>query len=270
MTETDGGLRPQLRSARRSEGTKVVVLAGGRGTRLAPYTSVLPKPLMPIGEQAILEIVVRKVADHGLTDVVFSVGYLAHLIEAVFGDGSSRGVRIEYVYESRPLGTAGPLRNVPGLEATFLAMNGDVLTDLDYLDFLSRHRSSGAAMTIATHQRIAKIDYGVLHLDGGQEVRRVQAYEEKPEVPAVVSMGVYALEPRVLDLIPPGRAFDIPDLVQALLEAGEYVGAYLFDGFWLDIGRHEDYELALDLFGPPGQREDGRGGAHPPSLRLAG
>jgi NDP-sugar pyrophosphorylase family protein len=227
---------------------KVVILAGGRGTRLAPYTSVLPKPLLPVDGRSVLEIVVERLAATGFDDIVFSVGYLGHLIEAVFGDGSSRGVRITYLREDEPLGTAGPLRRIGDVDGTFLAMNGDVLTDLDPRDLLRAHREGGNAMTLATRHRVAKIDYGVLHLDGeGGPTSRVAAFTEKPELPAIVSMGVYALEPDVLDFIPPGP-FDIPDLVLALLDAGAPVGAYLFDGFWLDIGRPEDFQNAVELF----------------------
>ena len=225
-----------------------VILAGGRGTRLAPYTKILPKPLIPIGERAILEIVVDQLAARGLREIVVSVGYLAHLIEAVFGDGSSRGVRIRYLYEHEPLGTAGPLRRLPPPDGDFLLMNGDVLTTLDHGELLRWHAESANAMTIATHRRIARIDYGVLSLDGSDgALRRVAGYDEKPEIPSIVSMGVYALSPRALLYIPDDRAFDIPDLVRALLAAGEPIGAYQFDGLWLDVGRPEDHQRAVEL-----------------------
>jgi len=225
---------------------RAVILAGGKGTRLAPYTTVLPKPLMPIGDRAILDVVVRQLGSYGFKDLVFAVGYLAHLVRAVFGDGSGYGVSIEYHEEKEPLGTAGPLALVDGLDDTFLAMNGDVLTSLDYDRLFEIHRESGCALTIATHRRTVRSEYGVLHVDEGEgEVQPVSGYEEKPEIPYIVSMGVYMLEPRALEHIPRGRRFDIPDLVLALLAAGEPVGSYLFDGYWLDIGRHDDYEQAL-------------------------
>jgi NDP-sugar pyrophosphorylase family protein len=242
---------------------KAVVLAGGRGTRLAPYTSVLPKPLMPIGDRAILEIVVEQLVRAGFTEVTFCVGYLSHLIEALFNSGNGRGVHIEYVREKEPLGTAGPLRIVPRLDDTFLAMNGDVLTTLDYRDFIEQHRSSGNTLTIATHERTVKMDYGVLHLDNIKDgMPRLVGYEEKPEFPMVVSMGVYALEPRGLSFIPDDAYFDVPALVQALLEAGEPVGAYRHDGFWLDIGRHEDYEQATTAWEALVQANTGRRRQH--------
>ena len=229
--------------------TKAVILAGGRGARLAPFTSVLPKPLMPVGDRAILEIVVHRLADCGITDVTFCVGYLSHLIRAVFEGGSANGnhngTRITYVQEQEALGTAAPLALVDGLDATFIAMNGDVLTTLDYRPFLAHHRAAGNVLTIATHRRAIKIDYGILHVDVAS---RVQAYEEKPEISSAVSMGIYAMEPAILEYLPPGEPFDFPDLVRSLLEAGEPVGAYVYDGLWFDIGQHEEYARAVEAW----------------------
>ena len=226
--------------------SKAVILAGGTGSRLAPYTTVLPKPLMPIGDRPILDVIVRQLAVYGFTDLTFAVGYLGHLIRAVFGDGADRGVAIEYLDEREPLGTAGPLANLGGVDESLLAMNGDLLTNLDYRRFMDIHRQSGNAMTIATHRRIVHVNYGVLNVAGtAREVDVVTGYQEKPELPYIVSMGVYALEPRAIEVIPEGR-FDIPDLVLALLDAGEPVGSYMFDGYWLDIGRYDDYQQALD------------------------
>lgn len=237
---------------------KAVILAGGRGTRLAPLTTVFPKPLMPIGDQAILEIVVEQLAASGFKDVTFCVGYLSHLIEALFNSGSGRGVHIEYVHEREPLGTAGPLRLVEGLDTTFLAMNGDVLTTIDYQDLIRSHQAAGNLLTIATHQRTLKIDYGVLHIGGeGRDQLRVERYEEKPELSMKVSMGIYVLEPRALDYIPENAYFDVPGLVDALLDADEPVGVYPYEGFWLDIGRHEDYEQAASTW-PPEPADNGR------------
>jgi NDP-mannose synthase len=245
----------QRRAASRSTGRrsgasrKVVVLAGGRGTRLAPYTSVLPKPLMPIGDRSILEIVVDQLTVQGFTDITFCVGYLSHLIRAVFDQRDEPDAQITYVHEEAALGTAAPLRLVEGIDGTFIAMNGDVLTTLDYRDLLRRHRRSGNILTIATQRRTTRHDYGVLHLDGARNsLRRVTGYEEKPEIASAVSMGVYALEPEALSYIPGETSFDFPDLVQALLNAGEEVGAYLYDGLWFDIGRQEDYERAAKMW----------------------
>jgi NDP-mannose synthase len=225
---------------------KAVILAGGKGSRLGPYTTVLPKPLLPIGDRAILDVVVRQLRSHGFTHLTFAVGYLAHLIEAVFGDGSAHGVSIEYHKEHEPLGTAGALATIEGLDGTFLAMNGDVLTSLDYRYLFDAHRRAGNILTIATHRRVVRTEYGVIHLDGQVgETSAVTGYEEKPDIPYVVSMGVYVAEPTVLDYVDSGAFLDIPELVLRLLDNRERVGSFLFDGYWLDIGRHEDYEKAI-------------------------
>ena len=226
-------------------GTKAVVLAGGLGTRLAPYTSVLPKPLMPVGDRSILEVVVEQLEEGGIKDITFCVGYLSHLIKAVFDARQNGHVKITYVQEEGARGTAGPLRLVEGLDDTFIAMNGDILTTLDYRALVHHHRQAGNAVTIATHERAINIDYGVLHLEEEAEPLRITRYEEKPEVKSTVSMGIYAIEPRVLDLVPPDEHFDFPDLIQELLRRGDSVGAYPFEGVWFDIGRREDYEQAV-------------------------
>ena len=228
---------------------KAVILAGGRGTRLAPYTSILPKPLMPIGDRAILEIVVDQLVRHGFRDIAFSVGYLSHLIRAVFDHRTDSEASITYVHEDKALGTAGPLRLIEGLDETFLAMNGDVLTTLDDRALVRHHEKSGNLLTIATHRRTVKIDYGVLYLESmDSDSGQVQTYEEKPEIASLVSMGVYVLEPAALDYIPDESSFDIPDLVQSLLVAGKPVGAFTYDGLWFDIGRKDDYELAAEIW----------------------
>ena len=228
---------------------RAVILAGGKGSRLAPYTTVLPKPLLPVGDRAILDVVVHQLRDFGFTDLTLAVGYLAHLVRAVMGDGSTHGVRIDYHEEEEPLGTVGPLALLDDLDDSFLAMNGDVLTALNYGELVDSHRAAGNMLTIASHRRVVKTDYGVLHLgDGRGDTLAVTGFEEKPEIPYVVSMGVYVLEPRALEFIERGERLDLPDLVQRLLEAGEPVGSYLYDGYWLDIGRHDDYEKAIVEF----------------------
>jgi NDP-sugar pyrophosphorylase family protein len=239
------------REARPSESTatatRVVILAGGRGRRLEPYTSVLPKPLMPIGNRSILEVMINQLADSGFVDVTLCVGYLSHLIRAVFDNGPGERVRVTYVQEQEAMGTAAPLRAVPDLDSTFLAMNGDLLTNLDYGHLLEHHRASGNVLTIASHLRRLASDYGVLRFEDDDPLR-VCAYDEKPELVLNVSMGIYALEPRALSYIPESGPSDFPDLVKTLLAAGEPVGAFPFDGIWLDIGRHEDYEEAIALW----------------------
>jgi NDP-mannose synthase len=225
---------------------KAVILAGGKGSRLGPYTTVLPKPLLPIGDRAILDVVVRQLQRNGFTELKFAVGYLAHLIQAVFGDGTKHGVSIEYYEESQPLGTAGALATLDGLDETFLVMNGDVLTTIDYAELYRLHQEAQNMLTIATHRRVVQTDYGVILEDGMVgETRRVVGYEEKPEIPYTVSMGVYVFEPAVLDYIEPDTYLDLPDLVLRLLGKGQQVAHYLYDGYWLDIGRHDDYERAI-------------------------
>lgn len=227
---------------------RAVVLAGGRGRRLAPYTSILPKPLMPVGERSILEIVVGQLAASGIHDVTLCVGHLSHLIRAVF-DASHNGTAITYVQEQEPLGTAGPLRLIEPPENTLLVMNGDVLTTMDYVAFLRHHHETDNVLTIATHRRTIKVDYGVLQtaeLEPGRRI--VTRYDEKPEIISTVSMGIYALEPEALEYVPPDSYFDLPDLVDSLLRANRPVGSYAYSGTWFDIGRQDDYEEAVNAW----------------------
>lgn len=207
---------------------------------------------MPIGDRSILEIVVSRLAAQGFSDITLCVGYLSHLIRAVSDHLEEDGAQISFVQEQDALGTAAPLRLLDGLDDTFVVMNGDVLTTLDFRDLVDHHHASGNALTIATRQRTIKIDYGVLHVGSpsngsgdGSLMRPVVGFEEKPEVVSTVSMGIYVLEPSVLGYIPDEGHFDFPDLVEALLTGGERVGAYIFDGLWFDIGRHEDFERAV-------------------------
>ena len=230
-------------------GKRAVILAGGKGSRLGPYTTVLPKPLLPVGDRAILDVVIRQLQWCGFSDLTLAVGYLGHLVRAVFGDGAAHGVSIRYCEEDEPLGTAGCLPQIEDLDETFLMMNGDILTTLDYRELFRLHEEAGNAFTIATHSRVVDIDYGVLHLDGARgETRHVIGYEEKPQLCYTVSMGVYIAEPEVIDYVAPDEQLDVPDLVRRLLAGGEHVGAYPYDGFWLDIGRHDDYEQAIEHY----------------------
>jgi NDP-sugar pyrophosphorylase family protein len=243
-----GYIPPGFATGNGHPSARALILAGGRGTRLAPYTSVLPKPLMPIGDRSILEIVIGQLALCGILDITLCVGHLSHLIEAVIGDGEAHGVAIDYVREERALGTAGPLRLAEGLDDTFIVMNGDVLSTLDYGELLQHHRESGSILTIATRRRPIKIDYGVLHVRPNGRSSQVYGYDEKPEVTSTVSMGIYVLEPEALAFIPPEGQFDFPDLVQAMLDARAPVHAYHFDGIWFDIGRHDDYMQAVEAW----------------------
>src|SRR5574341_1671017 len=189
---------------------KAVVLAGGKGTRLAPYTKILPKPLMPIGDMPILEVILRQMKRAGIEEVVMTVGHLAELMHSFFKDGSQWGLQISYSFENSPLGTAGPLSLISNLEETFLVTNGDVLTTLDLGELIAFHKAQKAAATIAVHRRQVRIDLGVVRLDGGF---RINGYVEKPTFDYVVSMGIYIFEPRVLHYIPRGQYLDFPDLI---------------------------------------------------------
>jgi len=224
---------------------RAVILAGGKGTRLAPYTTILPKPLMPIGDMPILEIVIRQLARHGFDDLTLAVGYLAELLMAYCGDGSKFNVSLHYSHEEQPLGTAGPLALVPDLQDTFLVMNGDLLTTLDYSAMLEYHRERGAIATVACYQRDVKIDLGVIEVNADNWVAN---YIEKPTYHYTVSMGIYVFEPAILNYIPRGERLDLPELVKKLLRHGQRVNVFNFDGYWLDIGRHDDYERAMEEF----------------------
>jgi NDP-mannose synthase len=228
---------------------RAVVLAGGLGMRLRPYTTVLPKPLMPVGDRPILDIIVRQLRHAGFERLTIVTGHLAELIEAFFGDGEKYGIAIDYYREDEPLGTVGALALLEGLDEDFLVMNGDVLTDLDYGGFLEQHRASGAAASVAAHRREVQVSLGVLQFEDDADADRLTGYIEKPTYHYEVSMGVYAFAPRAIEQIEAGVRLDFPDLVLKLLDAGEPVRARRSENdYWLDIGRHDDYETAMDEF----------------------
>lgn len=218
-----------------------VLLAGGRGTRLSPLTVTVPKPLLPLGDEAILEVVLAQLQAAGFRRVVITLGHMARLFAAVIGDGTRWGMQIDYVFEHEPLGTAGPLRDVPDLDEHFLVMNGDVLTTLDPRRLFAFHRERDALGTIAVTQRTVRIDYGVVTAlpDG-----RLAHYHEKPVIPYAVSMGVNVLSRECLRFVPPGRRFDMPELMMAMHAATQRVFCYGTDAYWQDIGRIEDYDAA--------------------------
>ncbi len=224
---------------------KAVILAGGKGTRLAPYTKILPKPLMPIGDVPILEIILLQLKAAGITEAILTVGHLAELLRAFFKDGSHLGLKITYNYEKTPLGTAGPLAFVEDLDDAFLVMNGDVLTTIDYQDLIRFHKEHKAALTIAMHARKVHIDLGVIEANESDDV---VGYVEKPTIDYMVSMGVYVFDPRVREYIPRGQYLDFPDLVKTLISEGELVTGYPFEGYWQDLGRPDDYEQASQDF----------------------
>lgn len=217
---------------------KAVVLAGGKGTRLLPYTTIIPKPLMPVGEKSILEVLLRQLEHYGVTDVTISLGHLGHLVQAVLGNGDKFAAKIDYSVEDEPLGTSGPLSLIPDLNDTFLVLNGDILTNIDLHRMIEFHRSNDSVATIATHRRSIDINYGVIH---SSDCRLVN-YSEKPTLDYEVSMGIYVLEPSVLKYISPSSYLDFPDLVQILMANGESVFTFPFDGIWYDLGRVEDFQ----------------------------
>ena len=224
---------------------KAVVLAGGKGARLAPYTTILPKPLMPIGDMPILEVMLLQMKDAGIDHIVLTVGHLSELLHAFFKDGSQFGLDITYSYEQCPLGTAGPIALVDGLNDTFLVTNGDVLTTLNLSELIQFHRDQKGIATIATHHRQSKIDLGVIKKNGDCHITE---YIEKPVYDFMVSMGIYVFEPAVMPYIKRNEYLDFPDLIKILIASGEKVVAYEFDGYWEDLGRPDDYARASKDF----------------------
>jgi len=221
-----------------------VILAGGKGSRLRPYTIVLPKPLMPIGDYPILEVIVRQLVVQGFTHITLAVNHQAELIKAFFGDGSKWGILIEYSLEDQPLGTMGPLKLIKNLPDHFLVMNGDILTDIVFANFFEKHVLSGAIYTISSHLREEMIDYGVLQTSNGF----LTGFKEKPKNTYEVSMGIYMLSKKVLDFIPNNTPYGFDQLMLALLEKNEPVAVNTFTGLWLDIGRPDDYVEAIEQF----------------------
>ncbi|MBR0695047.1 sugar phosphate nucleotidyltransferase [Bradyrhizobium lablabi] len=223
---------------------KAVVQCGGKGTRLRPHTSILPKPLMPIGARPVLELVLKWLRRNGVRDVYVTTGYLGHLIRSVCGDGEQWNMRITYTQEVEPLGTMGPLSLLrEQLDEPFLVLNGDVLTDLNLTQFIHNHRKNSADITIATAVRTTKMDFGVIDETNGQ----VTGFREKPELANLVSMGIYCMEPAVLQRIPSGVPFGFDDLMFQMLEEEAPVNVFKHTGLWLDIGRVEDFLRAQDV-----------------------
>lgn len=221
---------------------KAVILAGGKSTRLRPYTTNFPKPLMPIGERPILEIVMERLRHFGITDIIISTGYLAEMIRLFFLDGSKLGIRITYSNEEKPLGTAGPLSLLRDqLNETFLLMNGDVLTDLNFSDFVSFHRQNKGHATIMLSKRVFSMDFGVIDIDDQSQFK---SWKEKPKVEYLVSAGIYLFEPETLDILPPGGVLDVPAFIERLQKEDYTVLGYVHKGYWLDIGQSSDYEKA--------------------------
>jgi NDP-sugar pyrophosphorylase family protein len=223
---------------------KAVIQSGGKGMRLRPYTNILPKPLMPVGSKPVIEMLLRWLRRNGVQHVYITTGYLGHLIRSFCGDGGRWNLKIEYTEESEPRGTIGALSLLrEELDGTFLIINGDVLTDLNLNGFAAYHRKHGGALTVAVSRRTVRVDFGVLE----QVDSKVVAFREKPNLTSLVSMGIYCMEPGMLQHIPDGIPFGFDDLMFSMLEKGQLVHTFLHDGFWLDVGRVEDFQKAQTL-----------------------
>jgi NDP-sugar pyrophosphorylase family protein len=224
---------------------RAVVLAGGIGTRLRPYTVVLPKPLMPIGDYPILEVIIRQLARQGFTQVTLAVNHQANILKAFFEDGKRWGIDIDYSLERIPKSTIAPLSLISDLPENFLLMNGDVLTDFNLSGFLERHVECGRLFTIAAARRWQLIDYGVLQIDASH---RLTGFSEKPQTEYLVSMGIYAVNRKILQFVPPDSKYGFDDLMKDLLGRAEPVDVEPYEGYWLDIGRPDDYMRAVEEF----------------------
>lgn len=224
---------------------KAIILAGGKGRRLLPYTTILPKPLMPLGNKPILQIILSQLKKSGFTEVILTVGYLEELIRAYFGDGSRFGLKITYSREEKPLGTAGPLSILRDLTEDVLVMNGDILCNIDFGELRNKHLSQKNDLTVCVYDKRVKISLGVLELD---QDGRVSDYIEKPEYKFNASMGIYILKSSFIARIPQDKKYDMPDFVKDLIRMKAKVGTYSFNGDWYDIGRLEDYQVAQDKF----------------------
>lgn len=227
--------------------TQAVIMAGGKGTRLYPYSALFPKPLMPLGDMPILELLLRRLQRAGITDVILAVNHLGHLIKAFFGDGSQLGLRIRYTNEDKPLGTAGALGNVlDELNDTFIVSNGDLLTSMDIGAMARQHVEMGCDASIGVFERENKIDFGLIEFDSDN---RLSAYREKPTSLYYVSMGVYVLRrDAIRPCITQGEYLDMPSLLLKMRDADADVRCYYDGGMWLDIGRPDDFALAQNLF----------------------
>jgi len=217
---------------------KAIMMAGGKGTRLRPYTLVLPKPLVPVGDVPVIESLLKWLRRNGVRDVFINIGYLGHLIKALCGNGRQWDMNIAFSEESEPMGTIGPLRVLADkLKSTFLVLNGDLVTDLDLREFVKFHKRHGGMLTVAVKKKSVKVDLGVLDSKAGV----VTGFREKPLILFNASMGIYCMEPNILDHIPEGVHFGFDDLMHTLLAAGEPVQVFEHDGLWMDIGREEDF-----------------------------
>ena len=224
---------------------QAVILAGGKGTRLLPFTKVFPKPLVPLGDRPIIDMIIRQLKHFGFQRLTLAVGHMAEMIQTYVRNGEQYGLKIDYSFEDEPLGTVGPLAQIRDLEQTFLVMNGDLITSLDYRDLFSFHKQHGHIATIGSYRRNFKIDLGIIKNDGDDSIID---YIEKPVYDFTVSMGIYVFDLDILNYIEPHKYLDFPDLVKRLLAYGKKVMSYPFDGYWMDIGNYSDYERATEEF----------------------
>ena len=225
---------------------RAIILAGGMGTRLKPYTTIIPKPLVPLGsEMPVLEVIIRQLASHGFTRITLAVNHLANLIMAFFGDGARWGVQIDYSLEDRPLSTIGPLTLITDLPENFLVMNGDILCDLNYNEFFEHHVRNIHDVTVSVFKRDTKIDFGVLKYN---DQSLITEFNEKPLYHFDVSMGINCISRNVIERLPKGEPYGFDNLVIDGIRTGQKIYARPFDGFWLDIGRPEDYDQANEDF----------------------
>ncbi len=227
---------------------RAILLAGGQGRRLYPYTLVLPKPLVPIGDMPIIELVVRQLAAHGFHHITIAVGYHADLIMAVMGDGGKWGIKIDYSLEDRPLNTIGPLKLIQNLDNPFLVMNGDLLTDLNYRTLFNTHLDNQTIATVATCKRHVRLPLGVLSYQKENNNAFMTSFQEKPEFDYNVSMGIYVFNPAIVNFIPDNVPFGFDQLMHCLLEQKKKVAVYEFSGHWLDMGTPEDLDRAVEEF----------------------
>ena len=225
---------------------RAVILAGGKGTRLRPYTTLIPKPLVPLGGQySILEIVLMQLARAGFTHVTLAVNHLQHLVMAYFGDGTRWGIKLDYTLEEQPLSTIGPLTLIDDLPDHFLVMNGDILCDLDYKAFFQQHVERDSDVSVSAKRREVKIDFGVLKYNTEYQLTD---FVEKPEYAFDVSMGIYCMRRRVVELLQRGQPYGFDNLMLDGLKHGTKIRIEPFNGYWLDIGRPDDYQYADEHF----------------------
>lgn len=222
-----------------------LILAGGKGVRLRPYSTILPKPLMPVGDLPILEIVIRQLKKSGCKSITMAVGHLAELIQAYFKDGSRWGVKINYFIEDSPLGTAGAISAMKPKGNNFIVMNGDVLVNLNYREMYDFHKKHKALVTVGVTTKDVPITLGVLQID---KQLKITDYIEKPTLKYKVSMGIYMFHKKVKTYLKRGQHCDLPELIKVLVQKKEKVIAFAHDGLWFDIGRIEDYDRAVDAF----------------------